>query len=280
MDYKTLENSLDQCVGDNSQELNKVKQILVSLHAQDAFDKRILTTFNNLVKTLKITESFKRIVRNILNKANYFSDNSVHHTTKAQQLLQILDDNHFLENNKKFNLSILQTYMENILNKQLLEINIKIEENQRILHHLERNRSKSTETAKESRRTQFLFIENEKIKYAIRYSSIIEILKINKSVTKKNINAKVIPYSKVTGLNRRNILKKINTYTIQKNQPLNNVNVNLTNSVDKLFAVITRKENYLNIFFVDNILHTDAVEAQDMGSYAKTFQENYKTIEV
>jgi hypothetical protein len=280
MDYTALENSLDHCVGDNSQELNKVRHTLDSLNVQDAFDKRVVTTFHNLVKTLEIAESFKRIARNILNKADYFSDNSVHHTTKAQLLLQILDDNHFLEKNKRFNLSILQTYMENILNKQLLEINIKIEENQRILHHLESSKSTNIRAAKESRYTQYLFIENEKVKYSIRYSSVIEVLKLNKSVAKKNFHIKVIPYSKVAGLNRRNIIRKISDYTIQKNQPLNNVNINLENSVDKLFAVITRKENYLNIFFVDNILYTDPVEAQDMGSYAKTFQGDYKTIEV
>ncbi len=280
MDYKTLENSLKHCVGDDSQELNNVKQTLESLDVQDTFDKRVLTTFNNLVKTLEIAESFKRIGRNILNNADYFSDNTVHHTTKAQLLSQILDDNHFLENNKRFNLSILQTYMENILNKQLLEINIKIEENQRILHHLENTKSTKDSSAKESRYTQYLFIENERIKYSIRYTGIIEILKLSKTVTKKNIEAKIIPYSKVAGLNRRNILKKISNYTIQKNQPLNNINVDLNNSVDKFFAVITRKENFLNIFFVDNILYTDPVEAQDMGPYAKTFQGNYKTIEV
>jgi len=280
MDYQTLENSFKHCLEDNSQELNIVRQTLDSLDVQDAFDKRVLTTFNNLIKTLEIAESFKRIARNILNHADYFSDHTVHHTTKAQRLLQILDDNHFLENNKQFNISTLQTYMENILNKQLLEINIKIEENQRILHHLETAQSTKPDSGKESGHTQYLFIENEKKKYSIRYSGIIEILKLSKTVTKKNIHTRVIPYSKVAGLNRRNILKKISNYTIQKNQPLNNINFDLTNTFDKFFAVITRKENFLNIFFVDNILYTDPVEAQDMGAYAKTFQGNFKTIDI
>ncbi|RLC17616.1 MAG: hypothetical protein DRH93_17455 [Deltaproteobacteria bacterium] len=280
MDYKTLVNSMGDCVEDNMPKLKKVKQTLASLNAKDPFDTRILKTFDNMVKLLESAESFKRIIRNILNRADYFSDHSVHHKTKAQQLLKILDDDHFLQNDKRFNLSILQTYMENILSKQLLEINIKIEENQRILHHIESSGSKSVGVAKEPGQTQFLFIENEKTNYSIRYSNVLEILKLNKSVAKKNINATVIPYYKVTGLNRRNIIKKINSYTIQKNQPLNNININLINSTDKLFAVITRKENYLNIFFVDNILYVDPVEAQDMGSYAKTLQGNYKIIEV
>ncbi|MEN8210418.1 MAG: hypothetical protein ABFR31_01760 [Thermodesulfobacteriota bacterium] len=279
MDYKILENSMGDCVEDNLPKLNKVKHTLASLNTKDTFDKRILTTFDNLVKSLEIAESFKRIARNLLNRADYFSDNSVHHKTKAQVLLKILDDDKFLQNNKRFNLSILQTYMENVLSKQLLEINIKIEENQRILHHIESNGSKSAGTAKESGKNQFLFIENEKTNYSIRYSNIIEILKLGKSIAKKNINDRIIPYSKVIGLNRRNILKKINSYSIQKNQPLNNINADLTNPADKLFAVITRKENYLNILFVDNILYTDPVEAQDMGSYAKTLQGNYKIIE-
>jgi len=271
---------MGDCVEDNMPKLKKVKQTLASLNAKDPFDTRILKTFDNMVKLLESAESFKRIIRNILNRADYFSDHSVHHKTKAQQLLKILDDDHFLQNDKRFNLSILQTYMENILSKQLLEINIKIEENQRILHHIESSGSNSVGVAKEPGQTQFLFIENEKTNYSIRYSNVLEILKLNKSVAKKNINATVIPYYKVTGLNRRNIIKKINSYTIQKNQPLNNININLINSTDKLFAVITRKENYLNIFFVDNILYVDPVEAQDMGSYAKTLQGNYKIIEV
>ena len=52
MDYKALKGPLDHCVGDNSQELNKVRPILDSLNVQDAFDKRVLTTFNNMLKTL------------------------------------------------------------------------------------------------------------------------------------------------------------------------------------------------------------------------------------
>jgi len=280
MDYNALENSLKDCVKDNLPKLNKAKHMLASLNTQDNFDQRILTTFDNLVKSLEIAESFKRIARNIFDKADYFSDHSIHHKTKTQQLLQIIDNDHLLKSNKRFNLSIIQTYMENVLSKQLLEINIKIEENQRMLHHLESSGLKNTVVEKEPKQAQFIFIENEQIQYSIRYSNIIEILKLSKNVAKKNINAKIIPYSKVIGLNKRNILKKINTYTIHKNQPLNNINVNLTNSLDKLFAIITRKENYLNIFFVDNLLYTDPIEAQDMGTYAKTAQGNYKIIEV
>lgn len=281
MDYTTLRNALGPCLGDNSQKLDAARQILSSISAEDAFDKRVVTVFTNLVKTLEIAESFKRIARNILTQADYFSDSSVHHTTKAQQLKQILDDDQFLENNKQFNLSTLQAYVENILNKQLLEINIKIEENQRLLHNLERSRpAANVKTAQKAKYTKYLFVENEKIKYTIRYAGIVEILKPGKGVAEKNIQSRTIPYAKVSGLNRRNVLKNINDIKIQKNQPLNNVNATLTNTVDKQFAVITRKENYLNIFFVDNILYTDPVEAQDMGTYAKTFEGNFKTIEV
>ncbi len=281
MDYNLLKNALGPCIRDNTQSMEAARQGLEAAKPLDAFDKRVVTALNNLLKNLEISESFKRITRNILGNADFFTDTDVHHTSKAQRLKEILDDDNFMENNRQFSLNTLQTYVENTLIKQLLEINIKIEENQRILHNLEHARnSGSTSPAPKTRHAKYLFVEIEKVKYTIRYASIIEILKTGKSVTEKNIASKVIPYSKVSGLNRRNVIKKVSDYKIQKNQPLNNINVNLNNTGDKLFAVITRKENYLNIFFVDNILYTDPVEAQDMGNYARTFEGKYKTIEV
>lgn len=281
MDYDILRSALGPCIKDSTQNLEAARKTIESQKPADAFDKRVVTALSNLFKTLEISESFKRIARNILTAADYFSDTSVHHTGKAQRLKQILEDDQFLENNKQYNLSTLQTYVENILVKQLLEINIKIEENQRILHNIEAARAPGAQkAAPKAKYAKYLFIENEKVKCTIRYANIIEILKTGKAVAEKNITSPVIPYSRVSGLNRRNVVKKVNDYKIQKNQPLNNYSLSLPNTEDKLFAVITRKENYLNIFFVDNILYTDPVEAQDMGSFAKTFEGNYKTIEV
>ncbi|THB80474.1 MAG: hypothetical protein D3926_06915 [Desulfobacteraceae bacterium] len=281
MDYKTLKSVLAPCISDHAQELEAARKTVEAQRTQGPFDKRVVTVLNNLLKTLEVSESFKRIIRNILAQEEYFCDTSVHHTSKAQQLKQILDDNGFLENNKQYNLSTLQTYVENILTKQLLEINIKIEENQRILHNIEASKpSGGPKAPVKPRYTKYLFIENERVKYTIRYASIVEILKIGKGVAEKNLTSKAVPYSKVSGMNRRNVMKRVTDYKIQKNQPLNNYNLTLPNTVEKMFAVITRRDSYLNIFFVDNILYTDPVEAQDMGGYAKTFEGNYKTIEV
>jgi hypothetical protein len=90
----------------------------------------------------------------------------------------------------------------------------------------------------------------------------------------------MIPYSKVVGINRRNVVKKIGELRTEKNQQLLNKNSSLNNRAEKHFAVITLKHNNYNIFFVDNVLYTDPVEAEDKGEYAGTFEGDYKTIEV
>lgn len=281
MDYKTIEDALGPYLDDNLAGIEKTRKVIGKIEPEDAFDKKALAVFNSIMKNIEITESFKRIARNIIRNADYFSDNNIHQTTKSEYLKQLLADENYVENNRAFNLSTLQTYVENILNKQLYEINIKIEENQRILHNLEGVSSgRQNRGGRQQKHAKYLFVENEGKKYAVRYANILEILKFGKAVSPKNLEYNTIPYSKVVGINRRNVVKKTDELRLDKNQQLVNNNISLHNGTEKHFAVITLNRNKYNIFFVDNVLYTDPVEAEDKGEYAGTFEGDYKTIEV
>lgn len=281
MDYKTIEKALGPYLDDNLAGIEKTRKVIGKIEPEDAFDKKALSVFNTIVKNIEITESFKRIARNIIRNADYFSDTNIHQTTKSEHLKQLLADDNYVENNRAFNLSTLQTYVEDILSKQLYEINIKIEENQRILHNLEGGGSgRHSRGGRKQKHAKYLFVENEGQRYAVRYAHIVEILKFGKAVQPKHLENQMIPYSKVVGINRRNVVKKIGELRTEKNQQLLNKNSSLNNRAEKHFAVITLKQNNYNIFFVDNVLYTDPVEAEDKGEYAGTFEGDYKTIEV
>ncbi len=281
MDYKTIEKALGPYLDDNLAGIEKTRKVIGKIEPEDAFDKKALSVFNTIVKNIEITESFKRIARNIIRNADYFSDTNIHQTTKSEHLKQLLADDNYVENNRAFNLSTLQTYVEDILSKQLYEINIKIEENQRILHNLEGGGAgRHSRGGRKQKHAKYLFVENEGKRYAVRYANIVEILKFGKAVQPKHLENQMIPYSKVVGINRRNVVKKIGELRTEKNQQLLNKNSSLNNRAEKHFAVITLKQNNYNIFFVDNVLYTDPVEAEDKGEYAGTFEGDYKTIEV
>ncbi|MFO7752979.1 MAG: hypothetical protein R6V41_07660 [Desulfobacteraceae bacterium] len=281
MDYKTIEDTLGPYLDDNLAGIEKTRKAIGKIEPEDAFDKKALSVFNSILKNIEINESFKRIARNIISNADYFSDKNIHQTTKSEYLKQLLSDNNYVENNKSFSLSILQTYVENILNKQLYEINIKIEENQRILHNMDSSASgRYSRNTRKPRHAKYLFVENEGAKYAVRYTGILEILKFGKAVSPKHLGTETILYNKVIGINRRNVVKKTDETRLDKNQLLRNKNSSLNNTTDKYFAVITRNRKDYYIFFVDNVLYTDPVEAEDKGEYAGTFEGDYRTIEV
>lgn len=281
MDYKTIEDALGPYLDDNLSGIEETRKMIGTIEPDDAFDKKALSVFNSILKNIEVTESFKRIARNIIRNAGYFSDKNIHQTTKSEYLKKLLADDNYVENNRAFNLSTLQTYVENILNKQLYEINIKIEENQRILHNIEGGTSgRHSRGAKKQKHAKYLFVENEGKRYAVRYANILEILKFGKAVAPKHLENKMIPYNKVVGMNRRNVVKKTGELKLDKNQQLINKNISLHNATEKHYAFITRKQDNFNIFFVDNVLYTDPVEAEDKGEYAGTFEGDYKTIEV
>lgn len=286
MDYKELIDCFEPCINDNRANIRQTKEAISSVKSGDDFDKRLLSVLRNIAGAFETCEYLKNVVRHIFENSDFFADRANHQTTKAQRLKEILEKDNFIELNRQFNLGILQTYMEDILKKQLLEINIKIEENQRILHNLENTRQVRKPATTQKRESvpvntgRFFVIENERTRLAVRYESAVELLKISKRTMEKYIPEQVIPYGKLNGLNSRNVIKKITNYTIPKNQPLYNVSYKLKNTVEKKAAMITRKENRLNILFVDQIMNSEPVEAQDLGEFAKTYDGSFKIIEV
>ncbi|MBF0303229.1 MAG: hypothetical protein HQK73_09325 [Desulfamplus sp.] len=137
MDYQLFRNILSPYLVDNMSGIQDVKKYTASLSAEDAFDKKFLTVLNNIINCLETCEAIKSLALNILEESDFFSDTEIHKTTKSKYLDKILSDSDYIEHTKSFNLSVIQTYVEKIIHKQLYEINIKIEENQRSLNKLE-----------------------------------------------------------------------------------------------------------------------------------------------
>ncbi len=137
MDYQLFRKILSPYLVDNMYRIQEAKKYLNSIAAQDAFDKKFLTVLNNIIDCLETSEAIKSLALNILEESDFFADTSIHKTTKSKYLDKIISDSNYIEHTKSFNLSIIQTYVEKIIHKQLYEINIKIEENQRSLNKIE-----------------------------------------------------------------------------------------------------------------------------------------------
>lgn len=281
MDFKKLKDCLGSYIIDETLRIQEARRVMDTIAAEDISEKRLLVVMGNILKIFEVSEYFKTVMDDIFVNQDFFSDKSVHQTNKTQRLKEIMEKNNFVERNRQFNLSVLQTYMENILSKQLLEINIKIEENQRMLENLgNASQEKKISTQEAPRLTKYLIVENERIRHAVRYDTIIELLRFGKRTADKFLIEQVIPYNSLIGLNRRNVIKKVIDYNIPKNQPLYNTSYKLNNTVDKQSAIIVRRENRLNILFVDTILHAEPVEAQDLGDSIQTFEGHIRVIEV
>ncbi|MBF0258187.1 MAG: hypothetical protein HQK62_05000 [Desulfamplus sp.] len=137
MDYKLFRNMLAPYLVDHMAGIQEFKKHLATISLEDAFDKKFLTVLSNIVSCLEANEAIKSLGLTLLDEADFFSDTSIHKATKSKYLDKILSDSDYIEHTKTFNLSIIQTYVEKIIHKQLYEINIKIEENQRSLNKLE-----------------------------------------------------------------------------------------------------------------------------------------------
>ncbi|MBF0469138.1 MAG: hypothetical protein HQK61_09695 [Desulfamplus sp.] len=137
MDYKLFRNMLAPYLVDHMAGIQAFKRQLADIAVEDAFDKKFLTVLNNIMSCLEANEAIKSLGMTLLDEADFFSDTSIHKATKSKYLDKILSDSDYIEHTKTFNLSIIQTYVEKIIHKQLYEINIKIEENQRSLNKLE-----------------------------------------------------------------------------------------------------------------------------------------------
>ncbi|MBF0203057.1 MAG: hypothetical protein HQK67_01825 [Desulfamplus sp.] len=137
MDYKLFRNILAPYLVDQMSAIQEVKKYVGSIAVEDAFDKKFLTILNNIIGCLETNEAIKNLARHLLDEADFFSDTAIHKATKSKYLDKLLSDSDYIEQTKSFSLSVIQTYVEKIIHKQLYEINIKIEENQRSLNKLE-----------------------------------------------------------------------------------------------------------------------------------------------
>lgn len=299
MDYSLLSKNLESYLSDQESIVNGVQKQIAAIDAGDAFEQRLLTVFTHTLSCFEINEALKKIIATILEEGDFFSDQAIHKTTKIKFLEKILKDNNYVENSRQFNLSTIQTYVANIIHKQLYEINIKIEENQRSLNKIEAASFKRRETFSQDNedvqkevprkdqnepppplmtQSQYLLVEIENSQFAIKYSEIMEILKFDKAVSEKVLSARTVPHHKLLSFNRRNVLKQLKDKKIDKKQILINHNAGLTNKEDKHFAVVTQKGNEYIILFVDYIEYTEPVDAKDMGEYARTVDGDYKVM--
>lgn len=122
---------------DHMADIQAFKKKVADISGEDAFDKKFLTVLNSIISCFETNEAIKSLALNLLDEADFFSDTEIHKTTKSKYLDKILSDSDYIEHTKTFNLSVIQAYVEKIVHKQLYEINIKIEENQRSLNKLE-----------------------------------------------------------------------------------------------------------------------------------------------
>ncbi len=151
MDYKQLKENLTPFFrGDNVDE-KAVENTINSAHPDSPFEKRVLIVLRNITTNAKLGTSLKALGGDILSNSEYFSDKALHDKEKDKKLEQLLADGNYHENEELFTLSLFRTYMETILNKQLYEINLKIEENQRLLETMKNSLAAKTEEKKEKK---------------------------------------------------------------------------------------------------------------------------------
>lgn len=282
MDYTKLKDIISPLLSDNRSVIESSKTGLYSLKPDDSFEQNILAVLKSIHKTIETNEALKQLAKTILDHTEHFSDTDVHHSTKSQTLKQILQSNKFVETNKSFNLSTLQTYMDSIVQKQLYEINIKIEENQRALNNLSSSSAQSTPkpSPKTKELPDYLLLEHEQEKCALLYDNVVQILQFDAPFTSKNLSAFTMLYGKICGPNQQHVIKEVQETTISKNQVLGNANMTLKNTEAKNFAVIVQQADELNIFFIDYLLYTTPVKAEKNGEFIVTSEGNYKFIEV
>jgi len=129
-------------------------------------------------------------------------------------------------------------------------------------------------------RSSFILVEIDQQQCAIKYSSIVEILKFDKPVSEKVLKVTAAPYNKLVGFTGATVLKKANNFQMDKKQSLNNMNAMLTNQEDKRFAVIINRDTVYHILFVDYIVYAEPVDGEEVGNYVKTVEGKYKLINV
>lgn len=151
IDYKKLKESLTPFFKGDSVDEKTVEDIINGIRPETPFEKRVLIVLRNITTNAKLGTSLKALGGDILSNSEYFSDKALHEKEKDKKLEQLLAEGNYRENEELFTLSLFRTYMETILNKQLYEINLKIEENQRLLETMKNSLAAKTEEKKEKK---------------------------------------------------------------------------------------------------------------------------------
>lgn len=137
MDYKQLKEDLGPFLRGDSVDVRTAEEAINNAQPENTFDKRVLVVLKNITTNAKISSSLQTLGSDILSNSEYFSDKILREKEKDGKLEQLLSAGNYQENEELFTLSMFRTYLETILNKQLYEINLKIEENQRLLQNMQ-----------------------------------------------------------------------------------------------------------------------------------------------
>ncbi|MFP4657155.1 MAG: hypothetical protein ACLFMP_00550 [Desulfonatronovibrionaceae bacterium] len=278
MNYNRVNKAVYPLLDDRREYLQDAGQALKESAPKTFTDEKILLVLKNILKNIEIGEHLKEVARGIADNHEYFSSPHVTDEEKEKTLKKILEQNKYVKNSRLFNISIIQTYIETILNDKLHEINIKVEENQRFLHRmLYSSGGPAAGTEVDAEDSQFMFVEIGDEQYALPYRYSSEILKTGKKATRL-VAVPEVAYKKVLGPFKKNLFKKINSQTIRKNIQLKNLNPTLALASQPAFAIVLVREGNYYILFADNILNLEPVEAQNLGDYVETLDGVYPKV--
>ncbi|MBF0233404.1 MAG: hypothetical protein HQK65_10260 [Desulfamplus sp.] len=137
MDYNLILQTLKSYLTDHSSVVSEASKQIAAMEPDDAFEQKLITVLSNAISCFEINESLKKVTLMILKEGDFFNNPAMHKVTKVKFLEKILKDANYSEHSRQFNINAIQAYVDNIIHKQLYEINIKIEENQRSLNKIE-----------------------------------------------------------------------------------------------------------------------------------------------
>ena len=279
MDYKQISTALNPLLADQQKHLQAAEKTLNGIKPEGEADKKNFLVLKSILKNIQAGEQLKQIAREIIENDQYFSSPEIEDAAKQKSLKKILDKNKYLKNSKLFNISIIQGYIENIVNDKLHEINIKIEENQRFLHRMAYPSSGGGQKFDpESAQAQYIFVQIASEQYAVPFKHAVEILKLSGKKARNQAFKSRTAYKNISGLFHKNLLKKLQPQKINHKSMLENITPEIEPETETNFAIIFAKQGRYYILFTANILNLEPVEAQNLGDYVETLDGVYQTI--
>ncbi len=278
MDYKELQKAIVPFLEEEREKLQAAEKTLQGCAPRGEADKKVFLVLKNILKTLEAGEKLKDTGREILENRDYFASDQINEEAKQQSLKTILDRNKYIKNSRLFNIQLIQTYVEEILNDRLHEINIKLEENQRFLHRLlYSSPERGTGPASGRETGQYLFIEIGGEQYGVPFAELTEILRPGGKTARREAGREEIKYKKIAGIFNKNSFKTFQPSKLDKKKVLVNITPKHENTSAN-YALILNQEGRQYVFFADNLLNLEPVEGQNLGDYVETLDGVYQTI--